>query len=83
MFKIVKTEAGKNLTKLTSRKILALWLIFTLLLTILAPKIFDLKDYKTDHILLMMLFFSTVLMIFIIFIIKFFTRTKEDNQDKN
>ena len=82
MFKIVKTEAGKNLTKLTSRKILALWLIFTLLLTILAPKIFDLKDYKTDHILLMMLFFSTVLMIFIIFIIKFFTRTKEDNQDK-
>ena len=83
MFKIVKTEAGKNLTKLTSRKILALWLIFTLLLTILAPKIFDLKDYKTDHILLMMLFFSTVLMIFIIFSIKFFTRTKEDNQDKN
>ena len=83
MFKIVKTEAGKNLTKLTSRKILALWLIFTLLLTILAPKIYDLKDYKTDHILLMMLFFSTVLMIFIIFIIKFFTRTKEDNQDKN
>ena len=83
MFKIVKTEAGKNLTKLTSRKILALWLIFTLLLTILAPKIFDLKDYKTDHILLMMLFFSTVLMIFIIFIIKFFTRTKEDNQDKS
>jgi hypothetical protein len=83
MFKIVKTEAGKNLTKLTSRKILALWLIFTLLLTILAPKIFDLKDYKTDHILLMMLFFSTLFMIFIIFIIKFFTRTKEDNQDKN
>ena len=82
MFKIVKTEAGKNLTKLTSRKILALWLIFTLLLTILAPKIFDLKDYKTDHILLMMLFFSTLFMIFIIFIIKFFTRTKEDNQDK-
>ena len=83
MFKIVKTEAGKNLTKLTSRKILALWLIFTLLLTILAPKIFDLKDYKTDPILLMMLFFSTLFMIFIIFIIKFFTRTKEDNQDKN
>ena len=83
MFKIVKTEAGKNLTKLTSRKILALCLIFTLLLTILAPKIFDLKDYKTDHILLMMLFFSTLFMIFIIFIIKFFTRTKEDNQDKN
>ena len=83
MFKIVKAEAGKNLTKLTSRKILALWLIFALLLTILAPKISDLKAYKTDHILLMMLFFSTVLMIFIIFIIKFFTRTKEDNQDKN
>ena len=83
MLKIVKPDADKNFTKLTSRKILALWLIFTLLLTILAPKIFDLKDYKTDHILLMMLFFSTVLMIFIIFIIKFFTRTKEDNQDKN
>lgn len=83
MLKIVKPDAGKNFTKLTSRKILALWLIFTLLLIILAPKIFDLKDYKTDHILLMMLFFSTVLMIFIIFIIKFFTRTKEDNQDKN
>lgn len=83
MLKIVKPDAGKNFTKLTSRKILALWLIFTLLLTILAPKIFDLKDYKTDHILLMMLFFSTLFMIFIIFIIKFFTRTKEDNQDKN
>ena len=83
MLRIVKPDASKNFTKLTSRKILALWLIFTLLLTILAPKIFDLKDYKTDHILLMMLFFSTVLMIFIIFIIKFFTRTKEDNQDKN
>ncbi len=44
MFKIVKPDAGKNFTKLTSRKILATWLILTVILTIVAPKIFDLKD---------------------------------------
>ena len=84
MFKIVKPDAGKNFTKLTSRKILAIWLILTVILTIVAPKIFDPKDMKPDNILLMMLFVSTLIMILLIFIIKFFTTAKQtDNKDQS
>ena len=84
MFKIVKPDAGKNFTKLTSRKILAIWLILTVILTIVVPKIFDLKDMKPDNILLMMLFVSTLIMILLIFIIKFFTTAKQtDNKDQS
>ena len=84
MLKIVKPDAGKNFTKLTSRKILAIWLILTVILTIVAPKIFDLKDMKPDNILLMMLFISTLIMILLIFIIKFFTTAKQtDNKDQS
>ncbi len=82
MFKIVKPDAGKNFTKLTSRKILAIWLTLTVILTIVAPKIFDLKDMTPDNILLMMLFISTLIMILLIFIIRFFTTAKQtDNKD--
>lgn len=84
MLKIVKPDAGKNFTKLTSRKILAIWLILTVILTIVVPKIFDLKDMKPDNILLMMLFVSTLIMILLIFIIKFFTTAKQtDNKDQS
>jgi O-antigen ligase len=84
MFKILKPDAGKNFTKLTSRKILAVWLTLTVILTIVAPKIFDLKDMKSDNILLMMLFISTLIMILLIFIIRFFTTAKQsDNKDQS
>ena len=84
MFKLLKPDAGKNFSKLTSRKILAIWLTLTVILTIAAPKIFDLKDMKSDNILLMMLFISTLIMILLIFIIRFFTTAKQtDNKDQS
>ena len=83
MIKIIKPDAGKNFTKLTSRKILAIWLILTVLLTIFAPKVFDLKDIKPDNILFMMLFFSTIIMILLIFIIRFLTTVKGEEQNKD
>lgn len=83
MIKIIKPEAGKNFTKLTSRKIIAIWLLLTVLLTIVTPRLFDFKDIKPDHILFMMLFISTIIMILLIFIIRFFTmiKSKEQNRD--
>lgn len=83
MIKIIKPDAGKNFTKLTSRKILAIWLILTVLLNIFAPKVFDLKDIKPDNILFMMLFFSTIIMILLIFIIRFLTTAKGEEQHKD
>ncbi len=83
MIKIIKQDAGKNFTKLTSRKILAIWLILTVLLTIFAPKVSDLKDIKPDNILFMMLFFSTIIMILLIFIIRFLTTVKGEEQNKD
>jgi O-antigen ligase len=83
MFKILKPDAGKNFAKLTSRKILAIWLTLTVILTIVTPKIFDLKNMKSDNILLMMLFISTLIMILLIFIIRFFTTVKQtDKKDQ-
>ena len=83
MFKILKPDASKNFTKLTSRKILAIWLTLTVILTIVTPKIFDLKNMKSDNILLMMLFISTLIMILLIFIIRFFTTVKQtDKKDQ-
>ena len=83
MFKIVKTDAGKNFTKLTSRKIIAIWLSLTVLLTIVTPRLFDFKDMKPDHILFLMLFISTIIMILLIFIIRFFTTIKSEQQNKD
>ena len=60
----------ENLKKITPRKILALWLVVSLVLTILAPKIFDLKDYKTDQILFTVLIVNFILMLLIVYLAK-------------
>jgi hypothetical protein len=69
-FKITKPEAKENFKKITPRKILALWLVASLVLTILAPKLFDLKDYKTDQILFTILVLTFVVMLFIVYLVK-------------
>lgn len=69
-FKITKPEAKENLKKITPRKILALWLVASLVLTILAPKLFDLKDYKTDQILFTILVLTFVVMLLIVYLVK-------------
>ena len=69
-FKITKPGAKENIKKITPRKILALWLIASLVLTILAPKIFDLKDYKTDQILFTILVLTFLVMLLIVYLVK-------------
>ena len=69
-FKFTKLNAKENLKKITPRKILALWLVVSLVLTILAPKIFDLKDYKTDQILFTVLIVNFILMLLIVYLAK-------------
>jgi surface polysaccharide O-acyltransferase-like enzyme len=69
-FKITKPEAKENIKKITPRKILALWLIASLVLTILAPKLFDLKDYKNDQILFTILVLTFLIMLLIVYLVK-------------
>jgi hypothetical protein len=69
-FKFTKPNAKENFKKITPRKILALWLVISLVLTILAPKIFDLKDYKTDQILFTVLIVNFILMLLIVYLAK-------------
>jgi len=69
-FKITKPGAKENIKKITPRKILALWLIASLVLTILAPKIFDLKDYKNDQILFTILVLTFLVMLLIVYLVK-------------
>ena len=69
-FKFTKPNAKENFKKITPRKILALWLVVSLVLTILAPKLFDLKDYKTDQILFTVLIANFILMLLIIYLVK-------------
>jgi hypothetical protein len=69
-FKITKPGAKENIKKITPRKILALWLIASLVLTILAPKIFDLKDYKNDQILFTILVLTFIVMLLIVYLVK-------------
>ena len=69
-FKIIKPNIKQNITKITPRKILAIWLLLTVLLTILVPRVFDLKDYKPDHILFAMLFISFIIIGLIVLLIK-------------
>ena len=69
-FKFTKPNAKENFKKITPRKILALWLVVSLVLTILAPKIFDLKDYKTDQILFTVLIINFILMLLIVYLVK-------------
>jgi surface polysaccharide O-acyltransferase-like enzyme len=69
-FKITKPGAKENIKKITPRKILALWLVASLVLTILAPRLFDLKDYKTDQILFTILVLTFLIMLLIVYLIK-------------
>jgi len=69
-FKITKPEAKENFKKITPRKILALWLVASLVLTILAPKLLDLKDYKTDQILFTILVLTFLVMLLIVYLVK-------------
>ena len=78
-FKFTKPNAKENFKKITPRKILALWLVVSLVLTILAPKIFDLKDYKTDQILFTVFIVNFILMLLIVYLAK----TLKGSSDKN
>ena len=78
-FKFKKPNAKENFKNITPRKILALWLVVSLVLTILAPKIFDLKDYKTDQILFTVLIVNFILMLLIVYLAK----TLKGSSDKN
>ena len=69
-FKFTKPEARQNFNKITPRKILAVWLMLSLILTIIAPKIFDLKEYKTDQILFATLFFSFFIILIVVLFVK-------------
>jgi hypothetical protein len=79
-FKFTKPNAKENLKKITPRKILALWLVVSLVLTILAPKLFDLKDYKTDHILFTVLIVNFILMLLIVYLVKSIKGSSDKNR---
>jgi hypothetical protein len=51
-----------------------------LALTILAPKIFDLKDYKTDHILFTVLIVNFILMLLIVYLVKSIKGSSDKNR---
>jgi hypothetical protein len=76
-FKFTKPEARQNLNKITPRKILAVWLMLSLILTIVAPKIFDLKEYKTDQILFATLFLSFFIILIIVLFVKILKRSNK------
>ena len=76
-FKFTKPEAKQNFNKITPRKILAVWLMLSLILTIVAPKIFDLKEYKTDQILFATLFFSFFIILIVVLFVKILKRSNK------
>lgn len=76
-FKFTKSEAKQNFNKITPRKILAVWLMLSLILTIIAPKIFDLKEYKTDQILFATLFLSFFIILIIVLFVKILKRSNK------
>ena len=76
-FKFTKPEARQNFNKITPRKILAVWLMLSLILTIIAPKIFDLKEYKTDQILFATLFFSFFIILMIVLFVKILKKSNK------
>jgi len=76
-FKFTKPEARQNFNKITPRKILAVWLMLSLILTIIAPKIFDLKEYKTDQILFATLFLSFFIILMIFLFVKILKRSNK------
>jgi len=76
-FKFTKPEARQNFNKITPRKILAVWLMLSLILTIVAPKIFDLKEYKTDQILFATLLLSFFIILIVILFVKILKRSNK------
>jgi len=70
MFKVIKPEAKDNFKKMTPRKVLALWLILSIVLYIVVPKFIDLKEYKDDHFLFGMIILSFLIMTFIVIVAK-------------
>ena len=76
-FKFTKPEARQNFNKITPRKILAVWLMLSLILTIVAPKIFDLKEYKTDQILFATLFLSFFIILIVVLFVKILKRSNK------
>jgi len=79
-FKFTKPNAKENLKKITPRKILALWLVISLVLTILAPKLFNLKDYNTDQILFTVLIINFILMLLIVYLVKNIKGSSDKNR---
>ncbi|NKA01067.1 MAG: hypothetical protein EBV81_03515 [Proteobacteria bacterium] len=79
-FKFTKPEARQNFNKITPRKILAVWLMLSLILTIVAPKIFDLKEYKADQILFTVLIVNFILMLLIVYLVKTFKGSSDKNR---
>ena len=76
-FKFTKPKARQNFNKITPRKILAVWLMLSLILTIIAPKIFDLKEYKTDQILFATLFLSFFIILIVVLFVKILKRSNK------
>ena len=76
-FKFTKPEARQNFNKITPRKILAVWLMLSLILTIVAPKIFDLKEYNTDQILFATLLLSFFIILIVILFVKILKRSNK------
>ena len=76
-FKFTKPEARQNFNKITPRKILAVWLMLSLILTIVAPKIFDLKEYKTDQILFATLLLSFFIILIVVLFVKILKRSNK------
>jgi len=76
MFKVVRDEAKDNLNKITPRKILALWLILSIVLYLIVPRVINLKEYKDDYILFAMIILSFLIMASIVIIVKLIKKSK-------
>jgi GTP1/Obg family GTP-binding protein len=76
MFKVVRDEAKDNLNKITPRKILALWLILSIVLYLIVPRVINLKEYKDDYILFAMIILSFVIMASVVIIGKLIKKSK-------
>jgi hypothetical protein len=76
MFKVIKPEAKDNFKKITPRKVLALWLILSIVLYLIVPSVINLKEYNDDHILFGMIILSFLIMTFIVVIAKLINKNK-------
>jgi len=76
MFKLIKPEAKENFKKITPRKVLALWLILSIVLYLIVPRVINLKEYKDDYILFAMIILSFVIMASVVIIGKLIKKSK-------